>query len=52
MRPTISDEDEAERSLMSLDVRHLTQFIDEVRRCRPVVAFLYEEDGKLESNRL
>jgi len=38
---------------MSLDVRHLTQFIDEVRRCRHVEAFVYEDgDGTLESNPL
>jgi len=36
-------------SLTSLDVRHLTQFINEVRRCRPVKAFVHK-DGTLESN--
>jgi len=51
VRPTISDEDEAAESLTNLDVRHLTQFIDEVRRCRPVKAFVYE-DGTLDSNPL
>jgi len=30
---------------------HLTQFIDEVRRCRPVKAFIHK-DGTLESNPL
>jgi len=35
----------------SLDVRHLTQFIDEVRRCRPVKTCVYK-GGTFESNPL